>query len=473
MGNAAPISGEEDDGIATRWICVNLGTIGWTSKETVTIDEKGAVTGFGTPQTGTTIVVQVMTEEKRQELGLEGLWTRILERRGGKDSGPPHEPSPEPFSDPVSAALQNAHRPTAALGRGGMPKPSQARFFSTSLRRSAESGDIASMIAQPLVTPNDLAAISTSLTYQRQQKSQVLEQLKAYIDTLQPSEAIEALRPGSNSTLQQMQDRAMENMPSEETWMLRAWLHCNALRLGHQDYGFAGLRDLVKEMQLSGINCSRDQYQVLLHGIFSVRSSEEATLRERSELALDVLETMHERGEALLSNDTFVTLITAVATSGDNSAEAQRLQETLEKLAVHVRLPCLDEASMIQLLEAYSFQGNWERFWDVWRIPARFRQRRSPRLYEYLYRRIASTGHQTQCIDAIRGCFQEMLNEEPPVLPTGAVLEALKACIRVADPIAEKIAQGFVYKGPKDAKPINREFVKLWKSLELMQEQKN
>jgi hypothetical protein len=76
--SAVPVG--EDDGISTGWICVNLGTIGSNAGEAARFDEDGKMTGFGTSPTGTTIVVQVMTEARRKELNLEKLWSGQLKR---------------------------------------------------------------------------------------------------------------------------------------------------------------------------------------------------------------------------------------------------------------------------------------------------------------------------------------------------------------------------------------------------------
>ncbi|KAK4169682.1 ATPase synthesis protein 25, mitochondrial [Cladorrhinum sp. PSN259] len=67
-----------DDGISTGWICVNLGTVGGSNQEVEMVDEEGRTTGFGVPQLGTTIVVQMLTEGRRQDLDLETLWQDML-----------------------------------------------------------------------------------------------------------------------------------------------------------------------------------------------------------------------------------------------------------------------------------------------------------------------------------------------------------------------------------------------------------
>lgn len=77
LGSSAVPRGA-DDGISTGWICVNLGTVGGSSQEMEMLDEEGRPTGFGVPQMGTTIVVQMLTETRRQDLDLETLWGGML-----------------------------------------------------------------------------------------------------------------------------------------------------------------------------------------------------------------------------------------------------------------------------------------------------------------------------------------------------------------------------------------------------------
>ena len=74
--SAVPRDG--DYGISTGWICVNLGTVGASRLEVQSLDEEGRPTGFGVPQRGTTIVVQMLTERRRQDLDLETFWADAL-----------------------------------------------------------------------------------------------------------------------------------------------------------------------------------------------------------------------------------------------------------------------------------------------------------------------------------------------------------------------------------------------------------
>lgn len=76
-----------DDGITTGWVSVNLGMIGGSHEEVLMLDDEGRPTGFGVPQTGTTFVVQLMTESKRTEMDLESLWAGMLHRSKQKEAG--------------------------------------------------------------------------------------------------------------------------------------------------------------------------------------------------------------------------------------------------------------------------------------------------------------------------------------------------------------------------------------------------
>jgi hypothetical protein len=77
--NTAMIPGG-DNGISTGWICVNFSTGGSDAGEAVSFDDSGRFSGFGTTSTGTTIVVQCMTEARRSELDLESLWQSVLRK---------------------------------------------------------------------------------------------------------------------------------------------------------------------------------------------------------------------------------------------------------------------------------------------------------------------------------------------------------------------------------------------------------
>lgn len=76
MGNNS--AKEQDDGMSTGWICVDVGMVEQAEPEAPTPDSK--FLGFGVRSDGIKVVVQMFTEEKREEIDLESLWGGILQR---------------------------------------------------------------------------------------------------------------------------------------------------------------------------------------------------------------------------------------------------------------------------------------------------------------------------------------------------------------------------------------------------------
>ncbi|KAL8854308.1 MAG: hypothetical protein Q9221_000794 [Calogaya cf. arnoldii] len=71
-----------DDGIRTGWICVNIGMIEdgrAVPPQAVEVKDDNYV-GFGGEVSGVKVVIQMLTEEKREELDLETLWSQALAR---------------------------------------------------------------------------------------------------------------------------------------------------------------------------------------------------------------------------------------------------------------------------------------------------------------------------------------------------------------------------------------------------------
>ncbi|TLD39484.1 Amino-acid permease [Venturia nashicola] len=81
VANAGVVSPENvDDGIRTGWVCVHAGQIEPAEGVEKDIRPIEGFVGFGSETNKVTIVVQMLTEEKREELDLEGLWNTMLGR---------------------------------------------------------------------------------------------------------------------------------------------------------------------------------------------------------------------------------------------------------------------------------------------------------------------------------------------------------------------------------------------------------
>ncbi|KAG7137865.1 ATPase synthesis protein 25 like [Verticillium longisporum] len=144
MGTSAVVQGG-DDGITTGWICVNLGTQGSDVKEAASFDSLGQMSGFGGPATGTTLVVQVMTESRRTELNLEHLWMGQLRRANEAKNTLEVDAEEKAFYAKFGA---KPPKPKTRV----QPKPAfaQKRGFSTSARQLATPS-----VAQGLETDVD------------------------------------------------------------------------------------------------------------------------------------------------------------------------------------------------------------------------------------------------------------------------------------------------------------------------------
>ncbi|KAF6816953.1 ATPase synthesis protein mitochondrial [Colletotrichum sojae] len=367
-----------DDGISTGWICINLGTIGTQHGEGTRFDADGKMSGFGTSVSGgSTIVVQVMTQERRDDLQLEKLWTKQLER-----------------SEAEAKQLQESELPppTVRTGKGSAARPMQKRYFSTSAARPMSSA-----AWPPTTTPDG------------------------------------------------------ERNP----------------RVSHQPMSLAEVRQQVEEIRWEGGHAAMGRCLFLLQQIFRAASDDANHSEIQADLAAELIGTMHERGLPVMDHEVIITIIEAIAASGACGEKIDTVQYNLELVLLRGVKSCPEEGQLIRLMTAYASQGQWDKFWDVWRMPARYRQRRGPELYIFVFTQMSRTGDKTKCINALRTCAAEMLAEEPPVLPSDRVMHALKLCMHVADPGAEYAVNHMDANSPRTGnRPASPEFMRMLKELE-------
>ncbi|KAI8629570.1 hypothetical protein F5Y19DRAFT_86048 [Xylariaceae sp. FL1651] len=464
---------DADDGIRTGWVCVNLGTIDRGGPESTVVAEDGRVSGFGVSQTGSTIVVQIMTESRRSEMGLEMLWTRALD--GPIHSSPPPEPS---FKDQGSTVeikpdinlhqvekimLTNSYRPSSL--RDGRKRHSlaalpqnQANFYST-LQRSLPS--ISEIDPLNTSSPEELERV---LTYDAHQKLRLLEMLRTQLDGMD-AQATRAAFSGDNeksssTPFLDLMELAMQTLPPTRTWEHRlAVRHKTSVsELSNIVRSLDDVRLLVEELRIYGIQATRAQYLQLLSCIFH----SEAKQSDIFELALSLINTMHQRNESIMASDLLVTIIDGAYSGNSRVALTEKFIEPLETLLFKSHLPCMDEQLLIRLMMAYARQGYWSGIWNIWRVPPRYLRPRSANMYICIFKSAANSGSRSICMDVLRRCAPEMSSEEPPVVPVGNVRKAILECIQIADPQAQVYAE----KLPTDAKGrigqlANREFVKL------------
>ncbi|CAJ2513716.1 Uu.00g018350.m01.CDS01 [Anthostomella pinea] len=463
---------DADDGIRTGWICVNLGTIGRGGQESAVVSDDGRVAGFGVAQQGSTVVVQIMTESRRAEMGLETLWQRALDRSS------PQAPNSEPKGEvehpksmhPLDRAIVSssvASRSSDEAPNGypsGAARQNQARFYST--QRIVHGQD-------PLLDAASAEALGQTLMYDPIQKQRLLGLLRTHLDELSPAEICTTLGESESGQVPtpflQLMDRALQSLPPTKTWVHRLAVQTRARESGHRaaTESLDDVRVLLEEMRLYGIRATRDQCLQLLTCIYCTVKTE---TREQSELALELFEVMHQRGQSIIATDIVVTIIDSISRISLRGARQDReLIARLDRLLLEAKLPCMDEALLMKLMRAYARLGHWEGVWNTWRVPPRYLRPRSAGMYVGIYRLAASTRSAPMCTTTLRRCFQEMLMEDPPVRPVGQVRMALMECIRVADPRAEEHAETLPVDASGQVRRLAiREFVRLVKNIKLL-----
>ena len=82
VGSKSTADTEIDDGIRTGWVCINVGRVegGELPKTGEELERERQIVGFNSQSGGSSIVVQLMTEEKRGHVGLERLWTGVWKK---------------------------------------------------------------------------------------------------------------------------------------------------------------------------------------------------------------------------------------------------------------------------------------------------------------------------------------------------------------------------------------------------------
>ncbi|KAG0158316.1 hypothetical protein PDIDSM_5829 [Penicillium digitatum] len=151
---------EKDDGITTGWICVNAGTVD-KGATTTQLSDVG-IEGFGNLDLGTSVVVQIFTEEKRADVDLDGLWEATLAREGRKN-----------IRESIEDLSETGAAPPRSMSDGFGSIPGQRRGFHTMRRlalpamNSTESGLNASfpgIRTSSSTLPGSAAAVTLQLT---------------------------------------------------------------------------------------------------------------------------------------------------------------------------------------------------------------------------------------------------------------------------------------------------------------------
>jgi len=344
-----------DDGVRTGWVCVNVGIVeSGTVPQRKQPQEEGFV-GFGRRTEGVRIVVQMLVEEKREELNLEKLWNGIAKRSFAESEVMGKSPGAVDSqfdAVPNMSAASKLSGSTSIHSSATFPTTSiQSRGFHTATRKllpALEQTSSRVPETTPIFPPHEqprymdlasiqmqtvsllesgeydaalqlaLAHISSVTEFQNDGwRKYLLEWLKCHIEMTPREQALRNLgsspKDHSSTPFLRCFYRTISSFSSESGWELQIWLHCFARELGHSSYTLERLSLLFDDLQLSGVTISDTMYLYFLRSALQpCGNSPEADRSQANsaqrEFAVKILQDMYDRTGKVLTEDVFLAL---------------------------------------------------------------------------------------------------------------------------------------------------------------------
>ncbi|KZF23171.1 hypothetical protein L228DRAFT_260033 [Xylona heveae TC161] len=345
-----------DDGVRTGWVCVNAGRVDEQKTAVKDTVPKGVV-GFGTASTGTRVVVQMLTEDKRGELNLEGLWQGALDRQTRKEAKDQElikeqeaqeanydqDTVPQLEPDVAGEVVHRSTIPSAESRRVFNPfQRTRSRSFSTisrllqshaaSLHASKVDGANIDTVEPRIVSPAEgNSSIPESVwpfegmgssqqkdnipaDFTHAAKTMKLHVLLNHLEALPQSDALEVLgndaHDTNSSSFLQSFYQSVPSFPESSDWDCRVSLFCRAIQLGHPGYPKSSLFSVFHEMQLSGVDVSEATFHKIIQALLSrnVSNTVKTISDEELDMALTVLDDMSHRGLLILTEEIFLQL---------------------------------------------------------------------------------------------------------------------------------------------------------------------
>ncbi|EKD21702.1 uncharacterized protein L3040_004925 [Drepanopeziza brunnea f. sp. 'multigermtubi'] len=482
MGSANDDTG--DDGVRTGWVCVDVGVVEGGSEAVPDAPRHENFVGFGRRTDGVRIVVQMLTEEKREEIELEKLWGGILKRAVQHELDNPNVEIEPPQTSAVQPELPVAlERPRESLG--AIFGKTQTRKLHTSARRM-----------EVLAAPNqqagfDIVAFEESLTrevesgnyetatkimrgtlplagsfQQEKLKLFILGQLRTSLSQLPTEVASEKLGVGSSSQTAPYLtcwDEASSSFPNEFEAESRIWLACYARELGHEEYRRSTLFKIFEDLQEYGVKISSVSYLRLLMGILRQDKGESyyhGPTQVAAGMSASILQAMYESGIDIIDEKILVNIQEVVTpemprevaseriymdlsnTFGLHSLPMSPMQHRIHALMMSLDLPLFQDVSRMRLMDLYARNGHWKAFFEIFRMAPRKGKPQSTNVYAFMFRSVAKTGCQKACLAVLRTWIPDLEAEKPEIKLDGDIGEAVKACLRVSDPTIEQDAIG-------------------------------
>lgn len=505
MGSANDETG--DDGVRTGWVCVDVGVVEGGSDAAPGAPRRENFVGFGRQTDGVRIVVQMLTEEKREQIELEKLWGGILRRSAQPELE--SEIEGEKVETGVPQISSSQSHPSSALGglngsRAAVFGKTQTREMHTSASRMGIESEVSVTTDQRL--DFDEGAFEDSLmreiesgnydtvtkgiretlplaTFLQQAKWKllILKQLKTHLHQLPADLAAERLGIAASSPMTPYLtcwNEALSSFPSELEAELRIWLVCYARELGHDQYERSTLYLLFEDLQRYGVKISSASYARLLLGILRLdvgESGYHGPATVAAEMSTTILQAMYDSGHQILDERLLVNVQEVVAPAMPREFAPERvytdlddtldlpslpmspMQSRIHALIMSADLPLFQDASRMRLMALYAASGHWKEFFEIFRMAPRQGKPQSTNVFAFMLRSVAQTGCQKACMAVLRTWIPDLEAERPAIKLEGKVGEAVKACLRVADPDVEQDAIDFP--------DMEGEWLKVWRRI--------
>ncbi|PGH23732.1 hypothetical protein AJ80_02160 [Polytolypa hystricis UAMH7299] len=493
---------QADDGLTTGWICVNVGTVKGGESPQSELVKPPSFEGFGTFESGTKIVVQMMVEDKRSELDLEGLWGAVLARKARKDAWAANK-------SPSSAKAETGpvYTSTVIPRFPGIGLRSSSKIFglngeqrrgicnTTRLLTNVSADTTAQETTRPPFRqarpyskyPNSSTAtryVPPNAAAEWPQSSQV-KSLLQMLGELSPEEARHELGAGpddrSSTIFLRLFHEALASAPVEARPGLRLGLMCIAVTSGHPEYPKQRVFEAFQQFAMSEFHISKAQGRQVLAALLCFPHSDAEITPETArlptediELAMKVLEHLSLRGENIFAEDIFLMLYNgcsyrvpvrygAADAPGSLYVERSLYVEEADVKEMHERLTRIQKAmkatltsfsydSYPDLLRAHFYLNDMPGFWQHWHRMGLNGWLRTKQHYLLVLNLCLERGNENYIIRVLDECVPMIEREEPPVLLDAELAEKIMACLFVVDPQIRDHAQEDVL-GP---------YVQLW-----------
>ena len=444
-----------DDGIRTGWICVNVGSVPDGREIMVHKDLQADYVGFGEDVDGAKVVVQMLTQEKREELDLEGLWGKMVKRHERKearmlpDAGQAQEVGPTLQHD--TNGLSDSGLRHASLVRQSLGQTHQLRCYHTAIERDPATqlnadglgfgylrGDRVEPpnrhidhLYQPEIGGNISSNAPTS-------KDGRLANLKGLVNRVKAATHEEAkqLLNDEPSDFWTSFDAVYPLFPSIHESLLRLEVLCLANEVKANTDKII-IFEMLHEIEATFIEIPDTVYMTALRGILRPPVSQSDIF----EVAMAV-ERMSARGHNIASEEIRSLMLLATLRVQKEPGKLKFRQDSFQRLK-RLMNSLLGQASVeveLKMMCACASADKWIEFWEVWRgFPRAFRPR-TKELYLAMFRCTAQREHQAEAMRCLRECVPEMALEQPPVAMDAEVAKAVKACLFVAEPDIARIA---------------------------------